>query len=74
MVQCCGEVTQFYVITGPFNSSAFGVTQDNNGFRSRYLGGKLKAAKDIGVYKISCNACVEDVADPLIKYDLCRNP
>ena len=68
-----GEVAEFHVINGTTNRAAVLVAQDENQFRARHLAGKLHAAQQILVHKVSCDTAHEDIADALIKDVLHRH-
>ena len=68
-----GQVTELSVVGGTLDSTAFGMAQYHDKFRSGELGGELKAAYEVGIRKITGNTGTKDIPDSLVENNFRRN-
>src|SRR4051812_948834 len=66
-IKQCSKVSHLNMVTGTYNSSAFGMPKYYNNFGTHYLSGKLHTAKYILVQYISGYTDAKYIAQALIK-------
>src|SRR5690606_32371058 len=66
------KMSQFYIVASPFNSAAARMSQNQNKLYAGHCSGIFQASENARGDDVACNADAENIAQSLVKNQLCR--